>query len=411
LYLNVWTAAKAGDKRPVMVWFHGGGWNNGSGASYTPDGGPLAKKGVVIVTINYRLGALGFLAHPELTAESPDHSSGNYGFLDQIAALKWVQKNIAGFGGDPNRVTIFGESAGSWSVSVLVASPLAKGLFQRAIGESGGRFRPQPHLTEDRNGVMSAEKAGAAFAKAVGMESIKALRAVGAEKLLETPGFRTQETVDGWVLPDEVRAIFAQRKQNDVPVIVGTTGTERTSLTSAATLPKTLADYRKRVESEYGDLIKEFDAAYAVHSEADIADALQSVSGHSGFTLAMRTWARLTAAAGRSKAYLYHFSHVPPHPRSKELGAYHTSEIPYVFDNLSQHDWVFQDADHRLADLVSSYWVNFATTGDPNGKGLPRWAPYDLTAEPYLDFGDSVALRHHLFKAQLDVLERFQQRH
>src|SRR5262245_10670986 len=185
LYLNVWTAAKAGEKRPVMVWIHGGALTRGSGATRTYDGTNFAKKGVVLVTINYRLGPLGYLAHPELTAESPRHASGNYGVLDQIAALKWVQKNIAAFGGDPGRVTIFGESAGSWSVNVLVATPLAKGLFHRAIGESGGQFGPMTYLKEDRDKLLSAEKVGAAFAKAAGAGSLKSLREIPAEKIVE----------------------------------------------------------------------------------------------------------------------------------------------------------------------------------------------------------------------------------
>src|SRR5499426_666533 len=185
LYLNVWTAAKAGEKRPVMVWIHGGALTRGSGATRAYDGTALAKKGVVLVTINYRLGPLGYLAHPELTAESAHHASGNYGVLDQIAALQWVKKNIAAFGGDANRVTIFGESAGSWSVNALVASPLAKGLFHRAIGQSGGSFGPGTYLKEDRNGLTSAEKIGAAFAKAAGADSIRALRSLPAEKIVE----------------------------------------------------------------------------------------------------------------------------------------------------------------------------------------------------------------------------------
>src|SRR6266850_2687529 len=270
LYLNVWTAAKVGDKRPVMVWIHGGALTRGSGSNAAYDGTALAKKGVVLVTINYRLGPLGYLAHPELTSESPQHSSGNYGVLDQIAALKWVQKNIAAFGGDANRVTIFGESAGSWSVNALVASPLARGLFHRAIGESGGSFGPGTYLREDRNALPSAERIGVAFAKAAGADSIKALRALPADKIVEVfnndpegKKFRTQPNVDGWVLPDEIRNIFAKGKQNDVPVIVGSNGNEMTTLTVPATVPKTIEDYRKRIEPLYGGMIKELDAVYA----------------------------------------------------------------------------------------------------------------------------------------------------
>ncbi|HMB27662.1 MAG TPA: carboxylesterase family protein, partial [Blastocatellia bacterium] len=342
LYLNVWTAARAGEKRPVMVWIHGGALTRGSGATPTYDGTALAKKGVVLVTVNYRLGPLGYLAHPELTAESPNRSSGNYGALDQVAALKWVQKNIAAFGGDPGRVTIFGESAGSWSVNVLVASPLARGLFHRAIGQSGGTFGPMAYLKEDREGRASAEKMGEAFAKAAGADSIKALRAQPAEKIVEVfnndpegKKFRTQPNVDGWALPDEIRNIFAQGNQNDAPVIVGSNANEMTTLTVPAAVPKTTEDYRKRVETQYGAAVKEFDAVYPVNSEADIAAAYLGGLRDVTFTLPMRTWARMTAT-GRSKAYLYFFSHVPPNPNSKYLGAYHAGEIVYVFNNLNR---------------------------------------------------------------------------
>jgi para-nitrobenzyl esterase len=416
LYLNVWTAAKEGDRRPVMVWIHGGALTRGSGSNRIYDGTALAKKGVVLVTINYRLGVLGYLAHPELTAESPNHSSGNYGVLDQIAALKWAQKNISRFGGDPSRVTIFGESAGSWSVNALVASPLARGLFHRAIGQSGGSFGSGTYLKEDRGGQVSAEKIGLAFAKAAGADSIKALRAMSAEKIIdvfnndsEGRRFRTQPTVDGWVLPDEIRNIFAQGKQNDVPVIVGSNANEMTTLTAPAMVPKTLDEYRKRVEAQYGEMAREFDALYPVKSEADIAAAYLGGLRDITFTLQMRTWARMTET-GKSKAWLYFFSHVPPNPNSKYLGAYHAGEIIYVFNNLGLRSQAYQEADFKLADMMSSYWVNFATAGDPNGKGLPAWTAYRREAEPYMDFGDAVGLRNHLLKDQLDFIERFQQR-
>jgi para-nitrobenzyl esterase len=416
LYLNVWTAAKLNDKRPVMVWIHGGALTRGSGANRVYDGTALAKKGVVLVTINYRLGPLGYLAHPELTSESPQHSSGNYGVLDQIEALKWVQKNIAGFGGDPNRVTIFGESAGSWSVNALVASPLAKGLFHRAIGESGGSFGPGAYLREDRNALPSAERIGVAFAKALGADSLKTMRAVPADKIIEVfnndpegKKFRTQPNVDGWVLPDEIRNIFAKGKQNDVPVIVGSNANEMTTLTVPANVPKTIEDYRKRVEPLYGGMVKELDAVYPVRSADDVVAVYLGGLRDVTFTLPMRTWARMTST-GRSRAYLYFFSHVAPNPNSKYLGAYHASEIGYVFNNLNRQNALLQEIDFKLADVMSNYWVNFATTGDPNGKGLPTWTPYDSEAEPYLDFGDAVQLRNHLLKDQLDFLERFQKR-
>ena len=416
LYLNVWTAARSGEKRPVMVWIHGGALTRGSGANRVYDGTAFAKKGVVLVTINYRIGPLGYLAHPELTSESPQHSSGNYGVLDQIAALKWVQRNIAAFGGDAKNVTIFGESAGSWSVNTLVATPLAKGLFHRAIGESGGSFGPMAYLKEDRARLSAAEKVGAAFAKAAGADSLKALRALSADKIIDvfnndTEGkkFRSSPNVDGWVLPDEIRNIFAKGKQNDVPVIVGSNANEMTTLTVPATVPKTIEDYRKRIEPLYGEATRDFDALYPVKSDADVPAAYLGSLRDVTFTLPMRTWARMTAT-GHSKAYLYSFSHVAPNPNSKYLGAYHASEIAYVFNNLNPQNAMLQEVDHKLAETMSNYWVNFAKTGDPNGKGLPKWTPYSASDEPYMDFGDVVQVRNHLLKEQLDFLEQFQKR-
>jgi para-nitrobenzyl esterase len=414
LYLNVWTSARAGERHPVMVWIHGGGLTRGSGASRWYDGSSLARKGVVLVTINYRLGPLGFLAHPELTAESRDHASGNYGLLDQIAALGWVRKNIAAFGGDAGRVTVFGESAGSWSVNVLVASPLARGLFQRAIGESGGSFGPMTYLKEDRDKLPSAEKIGAAFAKAAGADSIKALRAIPAEKIVDIANndaegkkFRTQPNVDGWVLPDEIRGIFAKGKQNDVPVIVGSNANEMTTLVPPATVPKTLEGYRKLVAAAYGEAGRELDSFYPAKTDEDAAGAFLGRIRDVSFSLPMRTWARMSAT-GRSKAWLYQFSHFPPNPNSKYLGAYHAGEIVYVFNNLDRQNQAYVETDFRLSEMMSKFWVNFATTGNPNGRGLPQWTPYEREAEPYMDFGDTVQLRNHLLKEQLDFLEQFQ---
>jgi para-nitrobenzyl esterase len=409
LFLNVWTTAKAGDKRPVFVWVHGGALTRGSSISDVRDGAPFAKKGVVLVSMNYRLGALGYLAHPELTAESPQHSSGNYGVLDQIAALKWVQNNIAAFGGDPARVTIGGESAGSWSVNTLVASPLAKGLFIRAIGESGGRFDGTPDLRETRRGVASAEEVGIAAAKTLGVDSLKALRALPAEQLVDVRGFRTQENLDGWVLPDEIPAIFAQKRHNNVPVIVGSNLNEMTSLAGSAAIPKSMDDYRERVRAQYGEAAADFDAAYGVTDESNMSDALLNASRDTVFSLQMRSWARATAAAG-SKAYLYLFSHIAPSPRRAELKAFHASELPYVFNVLKAGDpreagFAYTDTDYRLADQMSSYWANFVLTGDPNGKGLPKWTPYDPAAEPFLEFGDTITSGQHLFKRELDFQE------
>jgi len=410
LYLNVWTAAKKDEGRPVMVWFHGGGWNTGSGMSYSPDGKDLARKGIVLVSVNYRLGVFGFLSHPELTAESPHNASGNYGFLDQQAALQWVQNNITVFGGNPDNVTIFGESAGSWSVNVLVASPLSKELFHKGIGQSGGRFEPAPHLTNERYGLPSGEQRGLDFAEAVGATSLNDLRMMTPDALLQE-NFRGQEIIDGWVLPQDVRTTFKEGRQNHVPVIVGSNGSEATALVNPA-WPNSLSDYRTYVRNEYGDHIQSFNAVYPVENVDDIPAAMYGPRRDARFALPMRSWARATAKAGLANAYLYEFSYIPPHPWSKELGAYHTAEIPYVFDHLTvsrvSASWYLREADYQLAKTMSGYWVNFATTGDPNGSGLPEWKPYNLETEPYLDFGSEVKLSHKLRTRQLDFFENYQ---
>jgi para-nitrobenzyl esterase len=397
LFLNVWTTATAGAKRPVMVWIHGGGWTRGSGSTPTYDGAVLAKKGVVVVTANYRLGVFGFLAHSELTRESATRASGNYAILDHIAALRWVQKNIAAFGGDPSRVTIFGESAGSWSVNVVQASPLAKGLFHRAIGESGGQFLGTPTLAD-------AERRGAAFAAAAGASSVADLRALPAEKLLGVESGRTIVNIDGYVLPEEVRALFIRKRHNDVPVLVGSNANEMTTLSNVASFPTTMLEFRRQMSTRFPGFAKDFDEAYPVKSESEIKEALLDVGRDQTFSLEMRTWARAVTGGGR-KAFLYQFTHVPPSPNAKTWGAYHASEIPYVFGTLRNRNWPFTNADFKLSDEMSSYWVNFAIAGDPNGTGLPEWAPYDQSDEPYLELGDTIQIKHHLLKAQLDFLE------
>jgi para-nitrobenzyl esterase len=363
--------------------------------------------------LNYRLGPLGYLAHPELTAESPNRSSGNYGVLDQIAALKWVQKNIAAFGGDPSKVTIAGESAGSWSVNTLMASPLAKGLFIRAIGQSGGRFDRTPRLADDRSGT-SAEAVGLALAKALGADSLATLRAIPADKLLNVQNFRTQENVDGWVLPDEIKSLFAEKKHNNVAVIVGSNKNEMTSLSGTANLPKTMDEFRKRIAQQYGELAPAFEEVYGVKSDGDIAEAMLAASRDTVFSLHMRTWARRTTAAG-SRAYLYFFSYAPPHPRRAQLKAFHASEIPYVFNVVPSGDpreagFAYTDADRKLAEAMSSYWVNFVKAGDPNGSGLPLWPAYAAGTEPYCEFGDTIRTGAHLLKAELDFQEKAQSR-
>src|SRR5579884_480710 len=399
LYLNVWTPAKSNRERhPVMVWIHGGAFTRGSGSTPAYDGEELAKKGVIVVTINYRLGIFGFFAHPELTKESDRNASGNYALLDQIAALEWVQRNIAAFGGDPKRVTIFGESAGSWSVNYLVASPLAKGLFQRAIGESGGAFAPMKTLAE-------VEKTGVEYARSLHAETLADLRAIPAEKLLNTPG-SFPPNVDGWLLPHDVYTIFATGKQNDVPTIVGSNADEGKSLFPPPSGGREALE--RLVKARFGATADKVLAAYpaATDEEARAAyyDAMRDVT----FGWQMRTWARLQTKTGKSRAYLYYFSRVPPGPGAERYGAYHAAEIAYVFDNLAELPrHAFTDVDRKLADEISSYWVNFARTGNPNGANLPKWPAYSESTDLALELGDKVAPVANLHRAALDALDDY----
>jgi para-nitrobenzyl esterase len=389
LYLNVWTAAKSpSEHRPVMVWIHGGALTRGSGSLPTYDGEALAKKGVVLVTINYRLGVFGFLAHPDLTKESDTHSSGEYGILDQIAALDWVHRNIEAFGGDPKRVTIFGESAGSWSVNTLVATPLAKGLFQRAIGESGAFFAPLPKLAD-------AEKIGQRVTKG---ESIAQLRAKSAAELLKTSGELARPNVDGWLLPDQVSAIFAAGHQNDVPTLIGSNANEGTAFTP----PVVKADaFQKTAQTRYGDLADAFLKLYPANTDQQAHDASADSMRDQIFGWEMRTWARMQSRTGKGKVFVYYFSRVPPDSFGPKLGAYHASEIAYAFNN--EHSQ--QDVDKVLADTMSSYWVNFAAHGDPNGKTVPKWPAYNVKTDLAMGLGDRIQPTEIPHKAALDFLD------
>lgn len=401
LYLNVWTAAKsANEKRPVMVWIHGGALTRGSGSTPTYDGESLAAKGVVLVTINYRLGVFGFLAHPELTAESDHKASGNYGFLDQIAALEWVHNNIAAFGGDPGRVTIFGESAGSWSVNVLVASPLAKGLFHRAIGESGGNFGPMKRLSE-------VEQSGAKFAASVGADRFEALRSKPAADLTKASASAAfAANVDGWLLSDDVYTIFASGKQNDVPVIIGSNANEATSL--APWPPSgTAASFADQLRRRFGADADKVLAVYPAKTDEEAQQAHYASFRDVTFTWQMRTWARLAARTGKSKVFLYYFSRVPPGPASSRYGAFHAAEIAYAFNNLKLGKRPNEPTDFDLADKMSSYWTNFAQSGDPNGPGLPPWPAYNEKTDLALELGDQIKPVSDLHKKSLDFWDSY----
>ncbi|MEX0679705.1 MAG: carboxylesterase family protein [Pirellulales bacterium] len=415
LFLNVWTAAKSPQEtRPVMVWIHGGALTRGSGSMEVYDGEQLARQGIVLVTINYRLGPLGYLSHPALSRESPHQSSGNYGVLDQIAALEWVKRNIAAIGGDPERVTIFGESAGSWSVCSLVATPLAKGLFQRAIGQSGGCFSPMQYLNDQRNGFAPAEKLGEKLAAILGCDKaddpLAALREKTPEEILAAAAkdpaqARARAVVDGWVFPDEIINLYAEGRQNRVSVIAGSNADEGTSL-AGALAPTKMAPFLASTKSKYTGLSERFLKVYPVTSDSDVRDAFLHSLRDEWFSWEMRTWVRMMRKAGLP-AYLYYFTRVPPRADAEKYGAFHAAEIVYAFDNLAGTSWNPEPADRALADAMSSCWVRFAASGDPNGGKLPNWPVYDESSEPFLEFGDSVGAGSHLLKSECDFFDDY----
>jgi para-nitrobenzyl esterase len=404
LFLNVWTAAtSASERRPVMVWIHPGGYQTGSGSTPGYDGEALAKKGVVLVTINYRLGVFGFFSHPELTKESENHASGNYGLMDQVAALQWVQKNIAGFGGDPQRVTVFGDSAGSSSISNLMGSPRAKGLFQRASGESGAWMGLSVATTRT---LAEGEQAGVKMTEELQAQSLEDLRAKSAEDLLKG-GRAGGPVIDGWFLPEDVGTIFAEGKQNDVPLISGSNKDEGTFFLQ----PTTAEKFIERSRARFGDQTDAFLKLYPAGSDEE-ANTSQLAAFRDELAFVMRIWARAQTKTGHSKAFLYYFTHEPPPPVGSTSrgglgsGATHGAEAQYIFQNLlAPRAWT--DLDHQVSDMLSSYWVNFATNGDPNGKGLAKWPAFDdKTSDWPMVLGDRAEIGPAPNRAQLVFFEQ-----
>ncbi len=415
LTLNVWTRAEHADEAlPVMVWIHGGGLTVGSGDAYP--GELLSSKGVVLVTINYRLGPFGFLALPELGAESASGASGNQGIRDQIAALEWVRDNIGHFGGDPGNVTIFGESAGSMSVSFLQASPLAQGLFHRVIGQSGGAFGPMTFRTRATSYADAGETTGAKFAAALAGEggdaSLAALRTLSADHVLATflsdPSFSGGlGIVDGDVIPDELAAIFERGEQADVPVMIGSNADEGTALFSylAPAYGEGASGFEAFVAATLGEVADDVPAHYPAADDAQATESWMELYGDALFTWPMRAWARAMQTVP-SDAWLYWFTWAPPVEESKRLGAFHAAEIGYVFGNVDLFGAVPADADRDLSDLMASVWAQFARTGSPNGEGLPEWPAYTRENEAYLEFGADTRARSGLRRARMELIER-----
>lgn len=400
LYLNVWTAARrASEKRPVLVYIHGGAFTDGSGNVPVYDGENLAKKGLVVVTINYRVGLLGFFAHPELTKESEHHSSGNYGLLDQVAALEWLKRNIAAFGGDPQRVTVMGQSAGANSVHYLTASPLAKGLFARAIADSGADVRPGPGRK-----LAQAEQAGLEFAQTKGARSIQELRALPASKFLPPQGGRGfYPIVDGWFLPKDAGEIFAQGEQNDVPTLTGWTLDEGSFNSNYGKVPA--EEFRKQVQQRVGALAEAFLKLYPASTQEEAAES-QKASARDRAMTSMYLWAVNRAKTGKTKVYTYLFTHPQPGPTQDTYRVFHSSELPYVFANLNKSDRPWAPGDQRIAEALSGYWVNFVRTGDPNGKGLPEWPAFSPESATTMELGDKMAPRAIADNVKLELFRQ-----
>ena len=398
LYLNVWTPAKSGnEKLPVLVYFYGGGFVAGDGSEPRYDGESMAKKGIVAITVNYRLGLFGFMAHPELTQESPHKASGNYGYLDQSAALRWVQQNIAAFGGDPKRVTIAGESAGSISVSAQMASPLSKNLMAGAIGESGSLLGTLPPVS-----LADAEQQGVKFTQQVGAKSLADLRAMPAEQLLEataqpsTPRFSS--SIDGYFFPKPPLAIFAAGEQAQVPLLVGWNSEEMNYRAMLGQEPPTAENYAKAVQKAYGDRADEVLKRYAAATDADVERAATDLASDRFIGYSTWKWSDLQSKTGQP---VYRYLYARPRPAMtpamgnaapglaggvvKETnpaapkapparGAVHSAEIEYAMGNLTTNKvFAWTPEDYKVSEIMQQYFANFIKTGNPNGSGLPNW--------------------------------------
>ena len=397
LYLNVWSPAKSSDEKlPVLVYFYGGGFAAGDGSEYRYDGENMAKKGIVTLTVNYRLGIFGFFSHPELTKESPNHASGNYGFLDQNAALKWVQANIAKFGGDPKRVTIAGESAGSISVSAQMASPLSKNLIAGAIGESGASIFP----TLAPIPLAEAEKTGFEFGQKIGVKSLKDLRAMSTLELYQKSSGTSmgvfKSTIDGYFMPKSIPEIFETKQQAMVPLLVGWNSEEMTYL--ALTMGKSLTNesYAAKIKELYGDKAEEVLKLYPAGTPEVTEQSATDLAGDRFIAYSTWKWFDLHRKNSSQNVYRYYFSKPRPEMRDKDLeaglaggvikkdknapkapkpkGAVHSAEIEYAMGNLATNkDYDWTEDDYKVSETMMNYFANFIKSGNPNGEKLPVW--------------------------------------
>lgn len=365
LYLNVWSdATTTGSKKPVLVWIYGGGFSSGGSACPIYDGEAMARKGIVFVSINYRVGVFGFMAHPEIT--DGGRGSGNFGLLDQIAGLKWVQQNIAAFGGDPKNVTIAGQSAGSMSVNCLVASPLAKGLFNKAIAQSGANF------TRGNTSREQAETEGKKWVASLGAATLNDLRKRDAAELMAKASGMRGPYIDGLVLPKSIREIFAEKSQNNVALITGWNQDEGLVFGPL----KNAAQHATDIQTQFGNHAEAIMKYFPAKTDAEAIQAQLDLSRDMTFGLQGFIWSDMQAAQGLP-VYTYRFTRiVPAEGEYKKYKAFHTGEVPYAYNNLGFVNRPWEPADRKLASQMSDYWVNFMKTGNPNGGSLPSWPAY-----------------------------------
>ena len=399
LYLNVWTGAvSATEKRPVLVWIYGGGFMSGGTACPIYDGEALAKKGVIVVSIAYRVGPFGFFAHPDLSKESPNKASGNYGILDQVAALQWVRNNIVAFGGDPGNVTIAGQSAGSFSVNALCATPLAKGLFHKAIAESGSNIIDNPVIPA--TSLATAEADGVKFGEKLNAPTLKDLRNLPAAELVKAASGTGRIITDGYVLPEPIPVLFKNGRFADVPLLTGWNADE-----AFVFQYKNKQEYQEMAMKNYGNEATTFLKYYPGNTDEEARASQVALSRDQIFGLSNYKWAAIQSGRGKSKVFVYYFTRKPPATGDfVKWGAFHTAEVPYVFNNLAFFNRNFEPADHMLAGIMSDYWVNFMKKGDPNGNGLPKWPSFNAVKAEVMILSEKPGAAVLPGKAGLDFL-------
>ncbi|QJD96821.1 carboxylesterase family protein [Mucilaginibacter robiniae] len=401
LYLNVWAEAPpVRKKKPVLVWIYGGGFNSGGSAVPIYDGEAMARKGIVFVSFNYRVGVFGFFAHPELTRESAHHSSGNYGLLDQVAALQWVHQNIAAFGGDPNNVTIAGQSAGSMSVNCLMASPLTKNLFQKAIAESGAMVAG---TERNENTLQHEEQHGLELAQQLHATTITDLRNLPAEQLQNTAKGYNKVIVDGYVLPESVHDCFAAGRQHQVPLLTGWNENEGFLYGSL----QNAAGFKNLAQTLFSNQASVFLKFYPADDEAQAKQSQYNFGRDQHFGMQNYLLANQQSTSGQQQIYVYRFTRkLPATGAYVGYGAFHTGEVPYVYDNLKFVNRPWEPVDHKLAHTLSAYWANFVKTGNPNSNGLPSWPAYNTQNHQTMILSEQPHAQQMPDKEALDLLLR-----